>query len=133
MEVPVLAAMLPPRFSALLRAHCWSPFWMFKVVLWLQLSCAGLRPPVNGIGACFQRYQVDWEAILSRSSEPFIASVSAWLYPPPACGEHAAQAPQQAPAPELAQLLAVKQLLGTARSRLEALNAPLPSKWENGL
>ena len=71
---------------------------------------------------------MDWEAILSRSSEPFIASVSSWLYPPAARGEPAAQAPQQASAPELAQLPAVKQLLGTARSRLEALNAPLPSK-----
>ena len=29
-----------------------------------------------------QAYQVDWEAILSRSAEPFIASVSSWLYPP---------------------------------------------------
>ncbi len=68
---------------------------------------------------------MDWEAILSRSSEPFIASVSAWLYPSAACGEPAAQA---TPAPELAQLPAVKQLLGTARLRLEVLNAPLPSK-----
>ena len=31
-----------------------------------------------------QNYQVDWEAILARSPEPFIQSVSPWLYPPAA-------------------------------------------------
>lgn len=36
-----------------------------------------------------QGYQTDWEAILSQSVEPFLASVSAWLYPPEARGEPA--------------------------------------------
>ena len=31
-----------------------------------------------------QNYQVDWEAILSRSPMPFIQSVSPWLLPPAA-------------------------------------------------
>ncbi|KAL3145349.1 hypothetical protein ABBQ38_001606 [Trebouxia sp. C0009 RCD-2024] len=31
-----------------------------------------------------KNYQVDWEAILARSPEPFIQSVSPWLYPPAA-------------------------------------------------
>ena len=78
------------------------------------------------LSLCVRGYQVDWEAILSRSSDPFVTSVSAWLYPPAARGEPAAQVPQQAPAPELAQLPAVKELLGSARSRLDVLNASLP-------
>ena len=71
-----------------------------------------------------QGYQVDWEAILSRSPEPFIASVSAWLYPPAARGDRAAQVPTLAPALDPEQLPPVKQLLGTARWRLQALNMP---------
>ena len=71
-----------------------------------------------------QGYQVDWEAILSRSPKPFIASVSGWLYPPAARGDRAAQALILAPAPDPEQLPPVKQLLGTARWRLQALNMP---------
>ena len=97
-----------------------------------ECSCllSSMTQPTH-VPACVQGYQVDWEAILSRSSEPFVASVSAWLYPPAARGEPAAQAPHQAPAPELAQLPAVKQVLGSARARLEALNAPLPAKGQS--
>ena len=71
-----------------------------------------------------QGYQVDWEAILSRSPEPFIASVSAWLYPPAARGDQAAEAPTLASAPNPEQLPPVRHLLGTARWRLQALNMP---------
>ena len=71
-----------------------------------------------------QGCQVDWEAILSRSPKPFVASVSAWLYPPAARGQPAARPAQLAPELELEQLPLVKQLLGTARWRLEALNMP---------
>lgn len=71
-----------------------------------------------------QGYQVDWEAILSRAPGPFIASVSAWLYPPAAQGEPAARAPSKAPSLELEQLPLVNELVGTARLRLEALNMP---------
>ena len=74
--------------------------------------------------ACVQGCQVDWEAILSRSPEPFVVSVSAWLYPPAARDQPAAQPPRLAPDLELEQLPLVKQLLGTARWRLEALNMP---------
>ena len=74
--------------------------------------------------ACVQGCQVDWEAILSRSPEAFVASVGAWLYPPAAWGQPAARPPQLAPDLELEQLPLVKQLLGTARWRLEALNMP---------
>ena len=67
---------------------------------------------------------MDWEAILSRSPQAFVASVSAWLYPPAARGQPAARPPQLAPDLELEQLPLVKALLGTARWRLEALNMP---------
>ena len=74
--------------------------------------------------ACVQGCQVDWEAILSHSPEAFVASVGAWLYPPAARGQPAGRPPQLAPDLELEQLAPVKQLLGTARWRLEALNMP---------
>ncbi|BDA45969.1 probable UDP-N-acetylglucosamine-peptide N-acetylglucosam at N-terminal half [Coccomyxa sp. Obi] len=68
-------------------------------------------------------YQVDWEAILARSADPFIASVSPWLYPPAARGEP--RPPQPAAAAfEIETLPAVKNVLSTARRRLDALNAP---------
>ena len=81
-----------------------------------------------------QTYQVDWEAILSRSSEPFVASVSAWLYPPAARGEettqgglHAgavAQKPaRQLPGSNLSDVPLVSEVLSTSRRRLDALNA----------
>jgi len=42
---------------------------------------------------------VDWEAILSRAPEPFVASVSRWLYPPAArAPPPAAAAADSAPA-----------------------------------
>lgn len=48
--------------------------------------------------SCFrQGYQTDWEAILSQSVEPFIGSVSQWLYPPEARGEAAGAARPFAP------------------------------------
>ena len=86
-----------------------------------------------------QAYQVDWEAILSRSAEPFIASVSAWLYPPAARGDPAAAAAdagagagaaasarqQHAPGANLEALPLVKDVLATGRQRLDALNALL--------
>ena len=67
---------------------------------------------------------MDWEAILSRSPQAFVALVSAWLYPPAARGQPAARSPQLVPDLELEQLPLVKALLGTARWRLEALNMP---------
>ena len=67
---------------------------------------------------------MDWEAILSRSPEAFVASVSAWLYPPAAWSQHAVRPPQLAPDLELEQMPLVQALLGTARWRLEALNMP---------
>lgn len=70
-----------------------------------------------------QAYQVDWEAILARSADPFIASVSPWLYPLAARGE---PRPLQPAAAELRveTLPEVKNVLSTARRRLNALNAP---------
>lgn len=44
-----------------------------------------LLPPYSRLcGPLLQNYQVDCEAILARSPEPFIQSVSPWLYPPAA-------------------------------------------------
>ena len=39
---------------------------------------------MHNVSCSVQNYQVDWEAILARSPEPFIQSVSPWLYPPAA-------------------------------------------------
>ena len=86
-----------------------------------------------------QAYQVDWEAILSRSAEPFIASVSSWLYPPAARGDPTAAAAeagvgagaaasarqQHAPGSNLEALPLVRDVLATGRQRLDALNAQL--------
>ena len=78
---------------------------------------------------------MDWEAILSRSSEPFIASVSAWLYPPAARGWETSQggphagataqkpAARQPPGSNLGDLPLVSEVLSTSRRRLDALNA----------
>jgi hypothetical protein len=77
-------------------------------------------------GVSVQAYQVDWEAILSRSAEPFIASVSSWLYPPAAQGSSAADTPSsdpKQPSVDLASLPPVKDVLSTIRQRLEAMNA----------
>ena len=67
-----------------------------------------------------QAYQVDWEAILARSADPFIASVSPWLYPPAARGEPNASLEH---GHEFESLPPVKDVLSTARRRLDALNA----------
>lgn len=89
-----------------------------------------------------QSYQTDWEALLSRSPAPFIASVSSWMYPAEARasgaagngggsglassteGQAAAAAAQPPPPPLVDALPAVKELLPTLRARLEALNGP---------
>lgn len=61
-----------------------------SIILWLQ---AILNPGSAAFWIYFcglinfsplQDYQVDWEAILARSPNPFIQSVSPWLYPPAA-------------------------------------------------
>lgn len=70
-----------------------------------------------------QAYQVDWEAILSRSVEPFIASVSSWLYPAAAQSGTIANTPAPEAAKEFASLPPVKTVLSTVRQRLNAMNA----------
>ena len=74
-----------------------------------------------------QSYQPDWEAILSDSPRPFIHSLSQWLYPKavsaataPGAGPCDADASAEQSAVD--RLPAVKELLSTMRSRLEALN-----------
>ena len=74
-----------------------------------------------------QSYQPDWEAILSESPRPFISSLSKWLYP--AAASHAPHAKFEmandtasAEQSGIESLPAVKELLGTMRARLEALN-----------
>ena len=75
--------------------------------------------------SCPQSYQPDWEAILSDSPRPFISSLSQWLYPKAAACD-AAHAEHELGdnkvSTELERLPAVKELLGTMRARLEALN-----------
>ena len=87
-----------------------------------------------------QSYQTDWEALLSRSPAPFIASVSSWMYPVEARAsgtadngggtglasstEGQAAAAQSPPPPLVDALPAVKELLPTLRARQEALNGP---------
>ena len=93
-----------------------------------------------------QSYQTDWEAILSRTPQAFIASVSKWLYPPAArtptavsssnggtSGTDAftngasSEAAAEATSPHVRALdgiPVVKEILGTLRARLEALNGP---------
>ena len=91
------------------------------------------------LAAVPQSYQTDWEAILSRSPEPFIASVSKWMYPAAARGAAAvshgessvptsinADGQQEAAGvpvpPPVATLPLVKEVLDTMRARLDALN-----------
>ena len=69
-----------------------------------------------------QAYQVDWEAILAQSADPFIASVAPWLYPAAARGEPGPPQPAAA-ALDIETLPAVKTVLSTGRRRLDALNA----------
>lgn len=81
-----------------------------------------------------QSYQTDWEALLSRSPAPFIASVGKWMYPTAARGGDGGRAPlvngglADAAAlplpPPVDELPSVKELLPTLRARLEALNGP---------
>lgn len=101
-----------------------------------------------GLTVCvlLQSYQTDWEAILSRTPQAFIASVSKWLYPPaartptPASGSKGGTsgtdgftggATSEAAAgitPPHVRALdgipVVKEIMGTLRARLEALNGP---------
>ncbi|KXZ44388.1 hypothetical protein GPECTOR_68g359 [Gonium pectorale] len=72
-------------------------------------------------------YQVDWEAILAQHPDQFIASVSAWLYPPqakglPAPAADGAATPAAAAFPPMSSLPPVSEVLGTIRHRLIALN-----------
>ena len=72
-----------------------------------------------------QSYQPDWEAILSRSPQDFIASVSKWLYPAAAHALTVVSSGDTGPsALPLDELPVVGDILGTLRARLEALNGP---------
>ena len=83
-------------------------------------------PKLSPAGACgAQNYQVDWEAILSRAREPFIASVSAWLYPPAArAAPGAADGSEVDAGLDVSALPPVREVLATSRQRIEALNGP---------
>lgn len=73
---------------------------------------------------CLQTYQVDWEAILAQSVEPFIDSVSPWLYPPAAKGMPTAVPERLIGVDfEFDQLPHIRGVLSSARRRLDALNS----------
>ena len=59
-------------------ARCGHACWLQKPVRHIFYPNQGYLHPL------LQNYQVDWEAILARSPEPFVQSVSPWLYPPAA-------------------------------------------------
>ena len=90
----------------------------------MQIVCHALiAKPI----ARMQGYQPDWEAILSDSPRPFIASLSRWLYPTAVAGFYAAAEESDNGSvleqqPSVDNLPAVKELLDTMRARLEALN-----------
>ncbi len=74
-------------------------------------------------------YQTDWEAILESSPEGFIASVGSWMYPPElrennGSGGGGSGGGEVVPWPcaSASELPQVKDVLGTMRERLEALN-----------
>ena len=106
------------------------PVWVTAKALStaVALMCAR-RQPKPGAELCgahgAQNYQVDWEAILSRSREPFIASVSAWLYPPAARAARGTANGLEAEAVlNVSALPPVREVLATSRQRIEALNGP---------
>jgi hypothetical protein len=90
-----------------------------NVVLCMQCEPRFPSTLLNGLPVITQNYQTDWEAILSRNAADFISSVSAWMYPVQARNGGGA-VDQDAGA--LGCLPLVKDVLGTARVRLEALN-----------
>ena len=75
------------------------------------------------MSGALQDYQVDWEAILESSPAKFVDEVGSWLYPPAARGQPVNPGTaSQYPDPQ--GLPGVRDVLLTARHRLEALNGP---------
>jgi hypothetical protein len=69
--------------------------------------------------------QVDWEAILAQHPDQFAASVSNWLLPPAARSDTSGTSAPASPTwPDVGSLAAVRDVLGTTRARLHALNPP---------
>ncbi|GAX83792.1 hypothetical protein CEUSTIGMA_g11217.t1 [Chlamydomonas eustigma] len=76
--------------------------------------------PVNA--SIPKQYQVDWEAILNQHPDQFVASVSSWMYPPPARGQGPASEETLKEFPDVESLPQVSEVLHSLRRRIEALN-----------
>ena len=106
----------------------------------LRVAISAVWQPAERYCDVAQNYQTDWEAILSRSPDQFISALSSWLYPARARSQSAAigtaggsgdgaavgvadsTAEGGRPPWTLEGMPKVKEVLPSARARLEALN-----------